>query len=254
MWWNGGTYIAAGVAYEANKPLSFEDIHVAPPQPTEVRVKITHACICQSDLYFWKGKVTLLNPMIESVTLLSCCLCFPNCIHESRLKVHISFELTIWFHKCEFLIKRWSDTYKCHWDESPIPHESISHFFMCGYISGYPKIISQDSGPWRSWVRKQSLYVKKFLKVEKFMTLFNNGETYPLVIGFTKSNFTLDKTGNNWGLPFESILSIWFQVALPENVMIFPCSIGNSYCHFIVINIESTLGLNIKDQLNLEHD
>lgn len=48
---------AAGVAYEANKPLSFEDIHVSPPQPTEVRVKITHACICQSDLYFWKGKV-----------------------------------------------------------------------------------------------------------------------------------------------------------------------------------------------------
>ncbi|XP_024359176.1 alcohol dehydrogenase class-3 isoform X2 [Physcomitrium patens] len=48
----------AGVAYEANKPLSFEDIHVSPPQPTEVRVKITHACICQSDLYFWKGKDT----------------------------------------------------------------------------------------------------------------------------------------------------------------------------------------------------
>ena len=55
-WWEMFT---AGVAYEANKPLSFEDIHCAPPQPTEVRVKITNACVCQSDLYFWKGKVTI---------------------------------------------------------------------------------------------------------------------------------------------------------------------------------------------------
>lgn len=58
-WWD---IFAAGVAYEANKPLSFEDIHCAPPQPTEVRVKITNACICQSDLYFWKGKVIYLHP------------------------------------------------------------------------------------------------------------------------------------------------------------------------------------------------
>jgi hypothetical protein len=47
----------AGVCYAPNKPVKFEDINVAPPQATEVRIKMTNACICQSDLYFWKGKV-----------------------------------------------------------------------------------------------------------------------------------------------------------------------------------------------------
>ncbi len=50
---------AAAVAYAPNEPLSFEDILVAPPQAGEVRVKITHSSICQSDLYILLGKVNI---------------------------------------------------------------------------------------------------------------------------------------------------------------------------------------------------
>ncbi|CAM6050712.1 unnamed protein product [Sphagnum compactum] len=46
----------AAVAYAPREPLSFEDILVAPPQAGEVRVKITHSSICQSDLYILLGK------------------------------------------------------------------------------------------------------------------------------------------------------------------------------------------------------
>lgn len=56
--------LLAAVAYEVNAPLSFEDVHVAPPGPTEVRVKITHAAVCQSDLFYMKGKVESLNSIL----------------------------------------------------------------------------------------------------------------------------------------------------------------------------------------------
>ncbi|CAK9863747.1 unnamed protein product [Sphagnum jensenii] len=46
----------AAVAYAAREPLSFEDVLVAPPHAGEVRVKITHSSICQSDLYYLLGK------------------------------------------------------------------------------------------------------------------------------------------------------------------------------------------------------
>jgi hypothetical protein len=49
----------AAVAYAPKEPLSFEDILVAPPQAGEVRVKITHSSICQSDLYILLGKVNI---------------------------------------------------------------------------------------------------------------------------------------------------------------------------------------------------
>ncbi len=51
----------AAVAYEPNKPMMFEDINVAPPQMSEVRIKMVNAAVCQSDLYFWKGKVWFQN-------------------------------------------------------------------------------------------------------------------------------------------------------------------------------------------------
>ncbi|KAH8968941.1 hypothetical protein BDL97_02G009600 [Sphagnum fallax] len=55
----------AAVAYEPNKPMMFEDINVAPPQMSEVRIKMVNAAVCQSDLYFWKGKdVAKLFPRI----------------------------------------------------------------------------------------------------------------------------------------------------------------------------------------------
>lgn len=51
---------AAAVAYEPNKPFTFEDIYVAPPGPNEVRIKMTNAAMCQSDLYYLKGKVSII--------------------------------------------------------------------------------------------------------------------------------------------------------------------------------------------------
>jgi S-(hydroxymethyl)glutathione dehydrogenase/alcohol dehydrogenase len=51
---------AAAVAYEANKPLTVEDIHVAPPGPSEVRIKITNGAICHTDLYYMAGQVSFL--------------------------------------------------------------------------------------------------------------------------------------------------------------------------------------------------
>jgi len=52
---------AAAVAYEVDAPLSFEDIHVAPPGPSEVRVKMMYAAVCQSDLFYLKGKVLTIR-------------------------------------------------------------------------------------------------------------------------------------------------------------------------------------------------
>jgi hypothetical protein len=52
----------AAVAYKPKVPLVLEDILVAPPQANEVRIKMMNACVCQSDLYFWKGKVNIPPP------------------------------------------------------------------------------------------------------------------------------------------------------------------------------------------------
>lgn len=58
---------AAAVAYEVNAPLSFEDIHVAPPGPSEVRVKMMYAAVCQSDLFYMKGKVQLCSMLLHEL-------------------------------------------------------------------------------------------------------------------------------------------------------------------------------------------
>ncbi|XP_010936050.1 alcohol dehydrogenase class-3 [Elaeis guineensis] len=46
----------AAVAWEANKPLSIEDVQVAPPQAGEVRIKILFTALCHTDAYTWSGK------------------------------------------------------------------------------------------------------------------------------------------------------------------------------------------------------
>lgn len=50
---------AAAVAWEANKPMTIEDVQVAPPQAGEVRVKILFTALCHTDHYTWSGKVSL---------------------------------------------------------------------------------------------------------------------------------------------------------------------------------------------------
>jgi Zn-dependent alcohol dehydrogenase len=45
------------VAWEAGKPLSIEEVEVAPPQTMEVRVKILFTALCHTDVYFWEAKV-----------------------------------------------------------------------------------------------------------------------------------------------------------------------------------------------------
>ncbi|RXK35839.1 S-(hydroxymethyl)glutathione dehydrogenase [Tremella mesenterica] len=46
----------AAVAWEAGKPLSIEDVEVAPPQAGEVRIKILYTGICHTDAYTLSGK------------------------------------------------------------------------------------------------------------------------------------------------------------------------------------------------------
>ncbi|MBN3299965.1 ADH1 dehydrogenase, partial [Amia calva] len=47
----------AAVAWEANKPLTIEEIEVAPPEAHEVRIKIIATGVCHTDLYFlYEGK------------------------------------------------------------------------------------------------------------------------------------------------------------------------------------------------------
>jgi len=50
------------VAWEAGKPLSIEEVEVAPPQAMEVRVKILFTSLCHTDVYFWEAKVSTLSP------------------------------------------------------------------------------------------------------------------------------------------------------------------------------------------------
>nr|KYP56037.1 Alcohol dehydrogenase class-3 [Cajanus cajan] len=46
----------AAVAWEPNKPLTIEDVQVAPPQNGEVRVQILYTALCHTDAYTWSGK------------------------------------------------------------------------------------------------------------------------------------------------------------------------------------------------------
>ncbi|BAF10417.1 alcohol dehydrogenase class-3 [Oryza sativa Japonica Group] len=46
----------AAVAWEANRPMTIEDVQVAPPQAGEVRVKILFTALCHTDHYTWSGK------------------------------------------------------------------------------------------------------------------------------------------------------------------------------------------------------
>ncbi|CAJ1968265.1 unnamed protein product [Sphenostylis stenocarpa] len=46
----------AAVAWEPNKPLTIEDVQVAPPQNGEVRIKILYTALCHTDAYTWSGK------------------------------------------------------------------------------------------------------------------------------------------------------------------------------------------------------
>lgn len=45
----------AAVAWEANKPLTLEDIEVEPPKENEVRLKIRATAICHTDAYTLGG-------------------------------------------------------------------------------------------------------------------------------------------------------------------------------------------------------
>ena len=44
------------VAWEAGKPLSIEEVEVAPPQAIEVPVKILYTALCHTAVYFWEAK------------------------------------------------------------------------------------------------------------------------------------------------------------------------------------------------------
>ena len=44
------------MAWEPNKPLTVQDVQVAPPQAGEVRVQILFTALCHTDAYTWGGK------------------------------------------------------------------------------------------------------------------------------------------------------------------------------------------------------
>jgi len=58
----------AAVAWEAGKPLSIEEVEVAPPQAMEVRVKILFTSLCHTDVYFWEAKVSIQSPQTDLVS------------------------------------------------------------------------------------------------------------------------------------------------------------------------------------------
>jgi Zn-dependent alcohol dehydrogenase len=37
-----------------------EEVHVAPPQAGEVRIKITHTSLCHTDIFFWDSDQAML--------------------------------------------------------------------------------------------------------------------------------------------------------------------------------------------------
>ena len=45
----------AAIAWEAGKPLSVEDVRVAPPKAGEVRVRVTYTGLCHTDVYTLSG-------------------------------------------------------------------------------------------------------------------------------------------------------------------------------------------------------
>ncbi|XP_043809300.1 alcohol dehydrogenase isoform X1 [Manihot esculenta] len=55
----------AAVAWEAGKPLVIEEVEVAPPQASEVRLKILFTSLCHTDVYFWEAKGQ--NPLFPRI-------------------------------------------------------------------------------------------------------------------------------------------------------------------------------------------
>lgn len=51
----------AAVVWKANDPIKIETVEIAPPKPNEVRVKISHVGICQSDVGCQKAQIALMK-------------------------------------------------------------------------------------------------------------------------------------------------------------------------------------------------
>jgi len=76
------------VAWEAGKPLSIEEVEVAPPQAMEVRVKILYTSLCHTDVYFWEAKVSthpsppvaLSLDMMHQYSRLTCAFLLAACL------------------------------------------------------------------------------------------------------------------------------------------------------------------------------
>ena len=65
--------VAAAVAWEAGKPLSIEEVEVAPPQAMEVRVKILYTALCHTDVYFWEAKASSCSSCLILAQCFSSC-------------------------------------------------------------------------------------------------------------------------------------------------------------------------------------
>ncbi|CAD6209933.1 unnamed protein product [Miscanthus lutarioriparius] len=57
---------AAAVCRAAGEPLAIEEIVVDPPKSHEVRIRIICTSLCHSDVTFWRMKVWLPCPFLQS--------------------------------------------------------------------------------------------------------------------------------------------------------------------------------------------
>lgn len=48
--------VSAAVCYEFGKPLVVEDVQIDPPQEDEVKVRISAAAVCHSDIHLLRGE------------------------------------------------------------------------------------------------------------------------------------------------------------------------------------------------------
>ena len=65
--------MAAAVAWHPKEPLSMEEVHVAPPQAGEVRIKITHTSLCHTDVIFWEFDQAIYRFMIRHENISTNC-------------------------------------------------------------------------------------------------------------------------------------------------------------------------------------
>ena len=86
--WNICVWNSAAVAWRPKEPLSLEEVHVAPPQAGEVRIKITHTSLCHTDVFFWEFDQAWHTNILLLHMIMKCTTLIPNCYARTDLVHH----------------------------------------------------------------------------------------------------------------------------------------------------------------------